>query len=108
MRHFKTISEFHEFRKLPKPQHPLISLIDVANARHLHEDEPMTLVFDFYSIAMKRMSNVKVKYGQQPFDFNEGILSFMAPNQVLSIALAKNDKALEQSGWVLYIHPDFL
>ncbi len=108
MRHFKTISEFHEFRDLPKPQHPLISIIQVENVKHLRSDEPMSLVFDFYSIASKRMHNAKVKYGQQPFDFNEGILSFMSPNQVLSIALDNKEEELKQSGWVLYIHPDFL
>jgi len=108
MRHFKTISEFHEFRDLPKPQHPLISIINVGNVRHLRADEPNSMAFDFYSIAVKRTHNVKVKYGQQPFDFNEGIMSFMAPNQVLSIAYDKKDEEIKQSGWVIYIHPDFL
>ena len=108
MKHFKTIGEFHEFRDLPKPQHPLISIINVENVKHLRADEPMALAFDFYSIAVKRTHNVKLKYGQQPFDFNEGIMSFMAPNQVFSIALDKKDEEIEQSGWVLYIHPDFL
>ena len=108
MKHFKTISEFHEFRQLPKPEHPLISIINVENVRHLHHDEPMTLVLDFYSIAIKRMTNAKVQYGQQPFDFNEGILSFMSPNQVFSIALNNKNEEIRQSGWVIYIHPDFL
>ncbi len=108
MKHFKTISEFHQFRDLPKPQHPLISIINVENVKHLHADEPMTLAFDFYSIGIKRMQNAKVKYGQQPFDFNEGILSFMAPNQVFSIALENKAEEIKQTGWVIYIHPDFL
>lgn len=108
MKHFKTISEFHQFRDLPKPQHPLISVIDVETVTHLHSDEPMNLILDFYSIAVKRMLNVKVKYGQQPFDFNEGIMSFMSPNQVFSIAIDKKDEEVKKSGWVIYIHPDFL
>lgn len=108
MKHFKTISEFHQFRDLPKPQHPLISIINVANVTHLRSEEPMSMTFDFYSIAVKRVQNAKVKYGQQPFDFNEGVMSFMAPNQVISIAIDNKDEELRQSGWVLYIHPDFL
>lgn len=107
MKHFKTISEFHQFRDLPKPQHPLISIIHVEHVKHLHTEEPMALAFDFYCIAVKSVSNIKVKYGQQPFDFNEGIMSFMAPNQVTSIALDKEEE-IKQSGWVLLIHPDFL
>ncbi len=107
MKHFKTISEFHQFRELPAPQHPLISVVNVGNVKHLHSDEPMNLVFEFYCIAVKRVSNLKVKYGQQSFDFNEGIMSFLAPNQVISLALEK-DEEIKQSGWVIYIHPDFL
>ncbi len=108
MKHFKTISEFHEFRDLPKPQHPLLSVINVADVKHLHNDEPMTMSMDFYSIAIKRMSNVIIKYGQQPFDFNEGIMSFMSPNQVFTISLDNKNEEIKQSGWVVYIHPDFL
>ena len=108
MKHFKTISEFHQFRDLPKPQHPLVSIIDVGTVTHLNHDEPMTLALDFYTIAIKRMSNAKIKYGQQPFDFNEGIMSFMSPNQVFSIGLNNKDEEIKQSGWVIYIHPDFL
>jgi len=107
MKHFKSITEFHQFRELPKPQHPLISVVDVETVKHFQEDEPTNLVFDFYCIAVKRVSNLKVKYGQQPFDFNEGIMSMVAPNQVISLALQK-DEEIKQSGWIIYIHPDFL
>ncbi len=108
MKHFKTISEFHEFRNLPKPQHPLISVINVETVTHLHNDEPINMAMDFYSIAIKRMANVNFKYGQQPFDFNEGIMSFMSPNQIFSLAISDKDEKIKQSGWVIYIHPDFL
>ena len=33
MKHFKTISEFHAFRQLPRPQHPLISIINVDDVK---------------------------------------------------------------------------
>ena len=110
MKHIKSISEFHQFRRLPKPEHPLISVIDVTNVKHLNEDEdePETLMLGFYGIAVKRIANAKIKYGQQQFDFDEGIMSFMSPNQVFSIALDNKDEELKQSGWVLNIHPDFL
>jgi AraC-like DNA-binding protein len=108
MRHFKTISEFHEFRQLPKPQHPLLSVIDVGATPDLGEEEPSSLLLDFYAISVKRMSNVTIKYGQHPFDFNEGIMSFMAPSQVFSLAVTDKAEAVEKSGWVLNIHPDFI
>ncbi|GAB3636090.1 AraC family transcriptional regulator [Hymenobacter arcticus] len=108
MRHFKTISEFHEFVQLPKPQHPLLSVVDVGAVPHREEEEPVTMMLDFYAISVKRMHNINFKYGQHSFDFNEGILSFMAPNQVFSSAVANKAEAVEKSGWVIYIHPDFI
>ena len=108
MRRFTTISEFHAFAQLPKPQHPLLSVVDVSTVPHRKGEEPTGMVFDFYSISVKRMHNVNVKYGQNSFDFNEGIMSFMAPNQVFSMAAANPAEAVEKSGWVVYIHPDFL
>ena len=103
----KTISEFHRFRNLPKPEHPLISVINVADIKHSQGDPPMNLVFDFYSIALKRNFSAKMRYGQQQYDFDEGIMFFMAPGQVFRIEFDP-DQEVKQSGWMLYIHPDFL
>jgi AraC-like DNA-binding protein len=108
MKHIKTISEFHQFRELPKPEHPLISIIDVASVKQLTSDEPKALLLDFYVIAMKKVSGTKMKYGQHQFDFDEGVLSFMGPNQVFGITPTENEEKTEKSGWVLNIHPDFL
>jgi AraC-like DNA-binding protein len=108
MRRFTTISEFHDFVQLPKPQHPLLSVVDVGTVPHREGEQPTSMVFDFYSISVKRMHNVHVHYGQHSFDFNEGVMSFMAPNQVFSISVDNKDEEVEKSGWVVYIHPDFL
>ena len=108
MRRFTTISKFHEFAGLPKPQHPLLSVVDVGSVPHRQDEQPTSMALDFYSISVKRMRNVHVQYGQHPFDFNEGVLSFMAPNQVFSIAVADPAEVVEKSGWVVYLHPDFL
>lgn len=103
----KTISELHQFRNLPKPEHPLISIIDFDSINNLPENNSISWVLDFYSIALKRTSNTKIKYGQQDYDFDEGVLFFMAPNQVFSIEVDK-DVIPKHSGWLLLIHPDFL
>ncbi|MBL3658133.1 helix-turn-helix domain-containing protein [Fulvivirga sediminis] len=104
----KTIAEFHQYRGLPKPEHHLISVIDIENVKHWHADEPQNLALDFYVIALKRvLSKGKVNYGQNQYYYDEGIMSFMSPNQIFSIYKEKNEE-LKQSGWVLLIHPDFL
>ena len=108
MKRFATISAFHDFVQLPKPQHPLLSVVDVGTVPHRYSAEPTSMALDFYTIAVKRMRNVQIRYGQHPFDFNEGVLSFMAPGQVFSMAVANEAEEVEKSGWVVYLHPDFL
>ena len=103
----KTISEFHQLRGLPKPHHPLISIVDYSMIKHSTDYNATSWVLDFYSISLKRNSNAKMKYGQQEYDFDEGILFFMAPNQVFSIDVKQSDKP-KHTGWMLLIHPDFL
>ncbi|SHG59220.1 AraC-type DNA-binding protein [Chryseolinea serpens] len=103
----KTISEFHRVRGLPKPEHPLISLVDYESIKHSVENNPINWVFDFYSIALKRNFNAKIKYGQQEYDFDEGVMFFMSPGQVFGVEVGK-DLDTKRSGWILLIHPDFL
>lgn len=101
----KTISQFHALRSLPKPKHPLISIIDFRDMQKPDKGSE-SLVFDFYSLSVKRNMNHKYKYGQQDYDFDEGILFFMAPKQVLRIEMDNQPRPAE--GWMLMIHPDFL
>ncbi|NIG54079.1 AraC family transcriptional regulator [Chitinophaga sp. Cy-1792] len=105
----KTISEFHALRHLPKPAHPLISVIRLDETHAAAEEDPVNIVFDFYIIALKRNFNVKFRYGQQQYDFNEGVLCFMSPGQVFGVGETTDaNDAPRVSGWMLCIHPDFL
>ncbi len=103
----KTISEYHRLMGLPRPDHPLISVINFESIKHLPFDEPVSLVFNFYSISLKRDFNARMKYGQQEYDFDEGIMFFISPGQVFGIEVEKNE-AIRHSGWLLLVHPDFL
>jgi AraC-like DNA-binding protein len=103
----KTISEYHKARGLPKPEHPLISVVDYTSIKHAPEHNPISWVFDFYSISLKRDFNAKMKYGQQEYDFDEGIMFFISPGQVFSIEVER-EPSPKRSGWILLVHPDFL
>ena len=96
LRRFRTISEFHESRGLPKPQHPLISVIDVQDLEQY--DEPVHMILDYYSISLKRDFNGKFKYGQYDYDFDEGVMYFIAPNQVFKIEHGK--EPFKPKGWL--------
>lgn len=104
---FKTITDFHQYGNLPKPEHPLISLVDYSKVNYPTDVSEIKWIQEFYSIGLKRNVNQKFNYGQQKYDFNEGVLSFVAPNQVLKIEINQEIK-IKASGWLLLIHPDFL
>jgi AraC family transcriptional activator of pobA len=102
----KTISEFHRLWGLPQPEHPLISVVDYSKINPSRENTPTSVIFDCYSIAIKRDMSFKMIYGQQEYDFDEGVMCFIAPNQVLRIESGSNTTS-GHSGWILFIHPDF-
>jgi len=85
----KTISEYHLAMGLPKPEHPLISVINMETIIGPMGEMVGSMVFDFYSISMKRDFNAKMKYGQQEYDFDEGTMFFIAPGQVFGIEVEK-------------------
>ena len=103
----KTISQYHQILGLPRPEHPLISVISLASFTQAVMSEPLNLVYDFYCISLKRDINFKHKYGQQEYDFDEGVMSFISPGQIFAIDIDESSP-LQPSGWMLLIHPDFL
>ena len=101
-----SLSEFHTLCKLPQPEHPLISLIDYSEVAYPFDENKVSWIQEFYSIGLKRNVAAKFNYGQQVYDFNKGVLSFISPLQFLKIEI--NQSAIVQpSGWLLLIHPDF-
>ena len=103
----KTIGEYHQFMDLPKPQHPLVSVIKFEDIKRQPDGTALSLINNFYSVALKKTFNAKMKYGQQEYDFNEGVLAFIAPNQIISV-IPEEDKPLNHTGWLLLFHSDFL
>ncbi len=103
----KTIGEYHKLMQLPKPQHPLVSLVKFEDIQKPPGSGKQSYINGFYSIALKRSFNAKMLYGQQEYDFDEGVLAFVAPNQVLNVFYEKGEKP-QHTGWLLMVHPDFL
>ncbi|TDO21285.1 helix-turn-helix domain-containing protein [Pedobacter duraquae] len=107
LKRLSTITEFHRSRQLPPPQHPLISVVDYAEVNMLPEHRDYSWVFDFYFVSLKRNFVAKIKYGQQLYDFDEGVMFFIGPGQVFKVE-RDPEASEERSGWMLMIHPDFI
>ncbi|MFN4365507.1 helix-turn-helix domain-containing protein [Chryseobacterium hispalense] len=102
---FISIPESHKAFGLPAPQHPLISLV------HFNKDNPfnteMAPIYDvlsFYKITFITRNKGKLKYGRNYYDYNEGSMLFLAPNQLVG----STDYNSETYCYILLIHPDFL
>lgn len=98
---FLSLSEFHKMFGLPKPEHPLVSLIRLEDMT-LPEELADYMVLDFYKIAYKDTIG-SAKYGQHHYDFGEGGLVFTAPGQLFE--KPRNNKS---KGYIILLHPDFL
>ncbi|RKR84075.1 helix-turn-helix protein [Mucilaginibacter gracilis] len=101
---FDSISALHRALGLPKPLHPLISLVDYSNITVDTAELEKGMLFNFYKISYKKNFSGKVKYGQSHYDFDEGGLSFISPNQVITALEGEAD----YGGYTLLIHPDFI
>ncbi|TRW27161.1 helix-turn-helix domain-containing protein [Flavobacterium zepuense] len=99
----KTITELHRLGGYDKPHHPLISILNLEGLAN--NTDITTVLFDFYVVSMKRGCD-KLFYGQQKYDFDEGMMGFLAPGQILRGE--DNGVPHNLSGWMLFIHPDFL
>ena len=100
---FESLTDFHRVFGLPKPLHPLISFIDIADMKYEANELPASIVMNFYKIAFKSGLCGKARYGQNYYDFGEGGLVFTAPNQVF-----ESPNGNSKSGYLLLVHPDFL
>ncbi len=104
---FDSISEAYRLMGLPKPKHPLISLINGTEIMPGTRGLPGSHVLKFYKISYKPNLGGKVKYGQNYYDFDGGGLLFAAPNQVIGHASDEDQDANACSLYTLLIHPDF-
>jgi len=101
---FNSISELHRAMGLPKPLHPLVSLVNNSVITRNPDEMITSLILNFYKISYKPNLKGKLKYGQGYYDFDEGGLLFVSPNQLLATA---NDNG-DYEGYSLFIHPDFI
>lgn len=108
LEHFKRVGDYHKLAGLPAPEHPLISLVDYSKVRYPDDVNKIRWKQDYYTIGLKRNVTQKFFYGQQQYDFDEGLMTFVAPKQVMSLGENPNLKVGKPSGFLLLVHPDFL
>jgi AraC family transcriptional activator of pobA len=101
---FNSLSRLHKALDMPAPMHPLVSLINNAAGTIPLERLPSPHILSFYKISYKMNFQGKFKYGQHYYDFDEGGMFFVSPNQITGA----HETLSDQSGYTLLFHPDFL
>nr|WP_288813145.1 response regulator transcription factor [uncultured Sphingobacterium sp.] len=105
MNSIASVSDFHRLLSLPQPKHPMVSVINLSESIFLEDEIWKGFVNKFYCIALKRDATGKIRYGQQYYDYDKGVLSFTAPNQVQYLDLQNVHCG---AGYLLIFHEDFL
>lgn len=100
-----SITAMHHYLKLKKPTNPLISVFDFNEVSVSPDTILSAITTEFYVIAIKSDCAGRFKYGQQYYDFEDGIMYFIAPHQVVQF---EDILLSDVKGSVLVIHPDFL
>ncbi|WP_312744021.1 helix-turn-helix domain-containing protein [Sphingobacterium multivorum] len=113
VKRFNTLADVMQASGFPPPQHPLIVLLNGVDKPLQGHAPPKSHVLNYYKIAFKPDAGGELIYGHTKFDFKEGGLFFVAPQQILSaIETDKQKETGEQSilrpQITLLIDPDFL
>ncbi|MFY0631867.1 MAG: AraC family transcriptional regulator [Flavobacteriaceae bacterium] len=103
--HIKSISQVHNMFGLKTISHPLITIIrewpkidfDFASTK---------LTSDLFLISMKGNIKGSFTYGRNSYDFKEGTLTYMAPNQVATFNESNTES--DSNGWSILFHPDLI
>lgn len=104
--HIKTIAEVNELFGFEKPLHPLITIVRQWPKVDF-DFSKVNITSDLYLLSMKgKVKGTTFKYGRNSYDFEEGTLVFLAPNQVASFVDPIEE--LDDSGWTVLFHPDLI
>ncbi|SFC23403.1 helix-turn-helix domain-containing protein [Spirosoma endophyticum] len=101
---FRSISELTRSMGIAKPRHPLVALVSYDAVKLNREHAGRSFLIDFYKISFKKEYKGQVKYGQGYYDFDEGGLAFLAPNQLVTLS----GEAASNDGYTLYFHADLI
>jgi AraC family transcriptional regulator, transcriptional activator of pobA len=104
-----SLKELHSFMGLQSPVNPSITIMEHSKTTHTSQatSQPhnQKLLLNFYNISIKRSFKGTLKYGKNNYDFDNGTMSFIAPNQIIAV---DSDEDRNNDGWSLLFHPNLI
>lgn len=103
-----SISQAHQAMGLPKPKHPLVSIVRTKEFDTRLDWRGVKIINNLYQVTLKQLGCGNLFYGKNSYDYEEGTLVFTAPGQVSVFdgEMPATDDANE--GWTLAFHPDLI
>ncbi|MGI4863801.1 MAG: helix-turn-helix transcriptional regulator [Janthinobacterium lividum] len=104
-----TVADFTQHYGFAAPTHPLLTVIDLARyAPPALAARPV--LHHLYLIVLKRHFDGQLPYGQQVYDYRQGVLGFYAPGQPVQFCPPGNGvpAPARPEGWMVVFHPDLL
>jgi AraC-like DNA-binding protein len=83
----------------------LIGIFQFQEMPKIDITENVKFTLGYYVVTIKYNDTCKSQYGQTKYDYDEGVMGFTAPNQVMGV---NKDFVPPDKGWCLMFHPDFL
>ena len=80
-----SVSQIHDMIGYEKPKHPLITLLEPTKIKTKDIPEIQNqIITSLYSINLKNGRECQIVYGRQRYDFQEGTMMFLAPEQIIT------------------------
>ncbi len=103
--HIKSIAELHRLLGLPKPKHPQVSVFRHKDLNLPDNFGGMRFSMDLYMVSLKDRISGELSYGRKNYDFQEGTMVFIAPNQIIQ---SSNDLDDARDDWMMLFASDFI
>ncbi|NRB46182.1 MAG: AraC family transcriptional regulator [Saprospiraceae bacterium] len=103
-----SISQAHKAMGLPKPKHPLVSVVQTKDFNTEMDFTGVKIINNLYQVTLKRLGCGNLFYGKNSYDYEEGTLVFTSPGQVSTFEGQMPTTNEADEGWTLAFHPDLI
>lgn len=83
--------------------HPQVAVIDLTHATCFPTH--FTMNYGVYALYLKQTRCGDLRYGKQPYDYQEGTITSFAPGQVVEVHMEEGSRPMARG---LLFHPDFI
>ena len=97
-----TVERYNQLYGL-NTEHPLVAVVDLKDATIFPTH--FTINYGVYALFLKQTRCGDLRYGRQPYDYQEGTVTSFAPGQIVEVRMEEGTRPIAQG---LLFHPDLI